>query len=151
MKIDAFLTESPVTAVVWAARTFEKKLTALFRERQLNLSAALVLVSILFEEPRKVTPSELAAVLSMTRGNLSHCVASLEAAGFITRKINPEDARVHHLTLKPQGRKAAMQVIRVLHRTQLSFEKTVGAAQIRGFLRVLKTIEEALGGAQDLH
>lgn len=98
-----------------------------------------------------MTPSELAAVLSMTRGNLSHCVASLEAAGFITRKIDPEDARAHHLMLKPPGRKAAMQVIRVLHRTQSSFEKTVGAAQIRTFLQVLKTIEDALGGAEELH
>ncbi len=139
MKIQAFLTESPLVAVVWTARRLEAQL----KDRSLNLSTGLVLVSILFEEPRPVTPSQLAAVLSMKRANMSHLIASLEADGLVARRIDPEDARAHHLVLRPQGKKVAMQVVRVLHQMQTLFEKRVGPAQIRKLIELLREIEQA--------
>jgi DNA-binding MarR family transcriptional regulator len=147
MKIEAFLRESPLISVIQAARGFELRLNDVLSEHQLNLSAALVLVSVLLEEPTKVSPSELASALSMTRGNISHAVAGLEANGLLARRLDPEDARAHHLSLKPNGKKVAMQVVRVLHRLQMSFEKRVGTAQIKSFISVLKELEQECGEA----
>lgn len=142
MKIQAFLRESPLIAVVWTARRFELQLSQLFRDKELNLSAALVLVSIFFEEPGRVSPSQLADVLSMTRGNVSHAISSLEAQGLLTRRLDPNDARAFQLFLKPQGKRMAMQVVRILHQMQSSFEKTIGVAQLTTFLDVIGRIEQ---------
>lgn len=142
MKIQAFLRESPLIAVIWAARGFEGRLSEVLYENKLNLSAALVLVSVLLEEPRKVNPSELAAALSMTKGNISHSIAGLEAKGLLARKLDPADARAHQLTLKPHGKRVAMQVVRVLHGMQTSFERRVGTAQIKSFIGLLKELEQ---------
>lgn len=142
MRIETFLQESPLIATMWAARGFERQLARAIAGHNMNVSGALVLVSILLEEPGKVTPSALAEALSMTRGNISHAIAALEASGLVTRRLDPEDARAHHLVLKPEGKKMAMQVVRVLHRMQTSFEKRVGPAQIRSFIRLLKELQE---------
>jgi DNA-binding MarR family transcriptional regulator len=149
MKIQAFLKESPITSVITAGRTFERKVNFIFNEKQLNFTNALVLVSILLEEPQKVRLGQLAEVLSMTKGNLSHSISSLEALGYLTRKIDLEDARVHHLTLKPSGKKAAMQAVRVLHRMQAHLEQSVGTSQIHTLLRSLKQVEASLSDAQE--
>jgi len=63
----------------------------------------MVLAAMFFEAPRPVMPSQLAETLEPTRGNVSHCVSSLEAKGLLQRKIDPEDARAYQLTLKPQA------------------------------------------------
>src|SRR3954454_21352696 len=112
MKIETFLEQSPLFAVNWAARKFEANVTRLLADKNLNFLEALILVSVLFEEPKRVSPSQLATVFSTTRGNISHCVSSLEAGGLLARRIDPDDARGYQLFLKPQGRKTAMQVIR---------------------------------------
>jgi DNA-binding MarR family transcriptional regulator len=142
MKIQSFLRQSPLIAVIQAARVLDSELTKLLKDKGLNLSTALVLVSILFEEPKNVSPSHLAAALSMTRGNISHSIASLEAGGLLARQLDPEDARAHHLTLKPQGKKVGMQVVRILHQMQTSFEKSIGSAQIKELIHLLRRIEQ---------
>lgn len=142
MKIEAFLEQSPLFAVSRAARKFETHLAQLFKEEKMNFLEALVLVSILLEEPKRVNPSKLSETFSTTRGNISHCLSALEAKGMIARKISPEDARAFHLVLKPQGRKMAMQVIRTLDHLQSSFEKTVGVAQIKSSLETIRKVED---------
>jgi len=143
MKIEAFLRESPLVAITRASRTLETQLSRRFQEKGLSFSAALILVSIFFEEPKRVTPSQLGEILSMTRGNVSHCLSSLEAQGLLGRRIDPEDARSYQLLLKPQGKKAAMQVVRILHRMQTSFEKSIGTAQLKAMLAGIQQLERA--------
>lgn len=142
MKIEAFLEQSPLFAVSRAARKFDVHLAQLFKDEKVNFLEALVLVSILLEEPKKVNPSKLSETFSTTRGNISHCLSSLEAKGMIARKIDPEDARAFQLILKPQGRKMAMQVIRTLDRLQAAFEKAVGVAQMKSALQVIRNVED---------
>ena len=142
MRIEVFLQESPLMATIRAGRQFETRMAGLLSAQKVNFSGALILASILLEDPGKVKPSDLAAVLSTTRGNISHSLAALEANGLVTRRLDPEDARAHHVALKPEGKKIAMQVVRVLHRMETSFEKRVGPAQIKTFNRVLKELQE---------
>jgi DNA-binding MarR family transcriptional regulator len=142
MKIEAFLEQSPLFAVNRAARKFEAHLAQLFKNEKVSFLEALVLVSILLEEPKKISPSKLSDTFSTTRGNISHCLSSLEAKGMISRKIDPEDARAFHLILKPQGRKMAMQVIRTLDHLQNSFEKTIGVIPIKSALEVIGKVED---------
>lgn len=142
MRIDAFLRESPMFTVKRAARRFEALAAAALAADELGFLEGLVLAAIFFEAPRQIKPSELAETFATTRGNISHSISSLEAKGMLQRKIDPEDARAYLLTLKPQGKRAAMRVIKVFDRLQQRFEKAVGKAVLSETLEVIREMEE---------
>jgi len=114
MRIDAFLLESPMFAINRAARRFESLTSQVLAVDSLNFMEGLVLAAMFFEAPRLVKPSLLAETFGTTRGNVSHCISSLEAKGFLQRKIDPVDARAYRLTLKPQGKKYVLYVLSAL-------------------------------------
>ena len=140
MRINTFLKESPMFCVTLAARRFDTMATRLLQADGLNFLEALILATLFFESSGVVRPSELAATFGTTRGNVSHCVSSLEANGFVQRKIDPDDARAYHLTLKPQGKKAAIRVIGALDKLQRDFENEVGKDALQSALRVIHTL-----------
>ena len=51
-------------------------------------------------------PAELAATLSMPKPTVTLYLKRLEAAGFVSREIDPADLRRHRLQLTPAGRQA---------------------------------------------
>ena len=100
-----------------------------------------MLAAIFFEAPQPVTPSQLAETFGTTRGNVSHCVSSLEAKGLLQRRIDPNDARAFHLTLKPQGKRCALRVIGIFDKLQKDFEDEIGKAPLREMLKALRKLE----------
>src|SRR5271166_1037736 len=141
MRIDAFLNESPMFAVNRAARRFESLASQALGADSLNFLEGMVLAAVFFESPRRVMPSQLAETFGTTRGNVSHCISSLEAMGFIQRRIDPEDARAYQLTLKPQGKKCAVRVIGVFDKLQKEFEREVGKTALAETLKNLRKLE----------
>lgn len=142
MRIDAFLQESPMFAVARAARQFEALSSRMLAADDLNFLEGLVLAALFFEAPRSVKPSQLAETFGTTRGNISHCVSSLEARGYLQRKIDPEDARAYLLSLLPQGKKCALRVIAAFDGLQKEFEKETGKAALGEMLRTLRKLEK---------
>ena len=140
MRIESFLKESPMFCISLTARRFDALTTHLLKADGLNFLEALILSTLFFEAPTSVKPSQLAETFGTTRGNVSHCISSLEAKGFVQRKIDPEDARAYHLALKPQGRKAAMRVIGALDKVQRDFENKVGKDALQSALRVVRSL-----------
>ncbi|MGA2276303.1 MAG: MarR family transcriptional regulator [Terracidiphilus sp.] len=140
MRIDAFLHESPMFAVNRAARRFESLAMRVFAADDLGFLEGLVLAALFFEA-RPLMPSELAETFKTTRGNVSHCVSSLEAKGLLLRKIDPEDARAYQLTLKPQGKKCAVRVIGVFDKLQREFEREIGKTALVEMLKNLRRLE----------
>jgi len=124
-----------------AARRFEALTARVLASDRLGFLEGLVLAALFFEAPRQVKPSELAATFATTRGNVSHCVSSLEAKGLLQRRIDPEDARAYLLTLNPQGKRCALRVIAALDRMQRKFEEEVGKAALNEMLRTLRELE----------
>jgi DNA-binding MarR family transcriptional regulator len=145
MRIEAFLSESPMFAVNQAARRFESLAAQALEADGLGFLEGLVLAALFFETPRAIRPSQLAEVFGMTRGNVSHCVSSLEGKGLLQRKIDPEDARAYQLTLKPQGKKCAVRVIGALDRLQREFEREIGKAALGETLKNLRKLEALCG------
>lgn len=141
MRIEAFLEESPLFAVISTAQQFEMRITRVFKDDELNFLQALILAAIFFETPRPVRPSSLAETFSTTRGNVSHCISALEAKGLLLRKIDPEDARAYRLTLKPHGKRIAVRVIGVFDRLQRGFESGAGKTALRQMLTTLRDID----------
>lgn len=142
MRIDAFLRESPMFVVGRAARRFEALSATALVADQLSFLEGLMLAAIFFEAPKPVKPSHLAETFATTRGNVSHCVSSLEAKGLLQRKIDPDDARAYQLTLNVQGRRCALRVIAAFDKLQRGFEQEIGKAALRDTLRNIRKMEE---------
>lgn len=128
-------------AVNRAARRFESTASQVFAGDNLNFLEGLVLAAMFFESPLPVKPSQLAETFATTRGNVSHCVSSLETKGLLQRRIDPEDARAYQLTLKPQGKKCAMRVIGAFDKLQKEFEQEAGKTALGEALKVLRKLE----------
>jgi len=141
MRIDAFLRESPMFAVNRAARRFEALAAEVLRDDGLSFLEGLTLAAVFFEAPKTIKPSQLAEAFGTTRGNVSHCVSSLEAKGFLQRRIDPEDARAYLLALKPNGKRCALRVIAALDKLQRAFEAEIGKAALGEMLRALRKLE----------
>jgi DNA-binding MarR family transcriptional regulator len=147
MRIDAFLRESPMFAVNRAARRFESLAAEVLTDDGLSFLEGLTLAAVFFEAPKTIKPSQLAEAFGTTRGNVSHCVSSLEAKGFLQRRIDPEDARAYLLTLKPHGKRCALRVIAALDKLQRAFEAEIGKTSLGEMLRTLRKLEGIVNSA----
>jgi DNA-binding MarR family transcriptional regulator len=133
----------------------EVALKVILREEGLTLFEALMLAAIFFEAQGGIKPSDLAQTFQTTRGNVSHCVSSLEAKGLVRRRIDEEDARSFRLALQPMGKRRAARVAGILDRMQTHFEENVGVATLTGMLEQMRAMEElclelaeAVGGSR---
>ena len=129
-----------------AARRFDALTTHLLKADDLNFFEALILATLFFESPIPVKPSQLAETFGTTRGNVSHCISSLEARGLVQRRIDPNDARAYHLALKPLGKKTAVRVIGTLDRVQREFENEVGKDALQSALLVIRVLGNGFTG-----
>ncbi|MFP5277323.1 MAG: MarR family winged helix-turn-helix transcriptional regulator [Acidobacteriota bacterium] len=141
MRIDAFLQESPMFAVSRAARRFEGLAARALAADDLSFLEGLILAALFFESPRPVKPSQLAETFATTRGNVSHCISSLEARGLLQRRIDPDDARAYQLALRPQGRRVALRVIAAFDKLQKVFENQIGKTALAAMLKALRELE----------
>jgi DNA-binding MarR family transcriptional regulator len=146
MRIESFLKQSPIFQANRMARRMDAALAEVLKEEVLSVFEAMVLVAIFFEKRGEIKPSELAVAFQTTRGNVSHCVSSLEAKGMVERRIDPEDARGFQLMLKPAGRRRAVRVVGILDRIQRQLEEAVGVATLESMLKQLGKVEELCAG-----
>jgi DNA-binding MarR family transcriptional regulator len=141
MRIETFLQQSPMFAISRAARSFDALAARALRQDGLNFLEGLVLAALFFDEPAPGKPSRMAETFATTRGNISHCISTLEAKGHLQRMIDPADARSYLLVLKPQGKRCALRVIRAFDRLQAAFEKEAGKAALADALKIVRKLE----------
>jgi DNA-binding MarR family transcriptional regulator len=146
MRIESFLKQSPIFQANRMARRMDAALAEILTGEELSVFEAMALVAIFFEKRGEIKPSELAVAFQTTRGNVSHCVSSLEAKGLVERRIDPDDARGFQLMLKPSGRRRAVRVVGILDGIQRQLEETVGVATLESMLRQLGKVEELCAG-----
>jgi DNA-binding MarR family transcriptional regulator len=142
MRIEEFLRQSPIVQSSRMARRMEASLNILLEPEQVTVFEALLLAAIFFEKRGEIKPSALAETFQTTRGNVSHCISSLEAKGLVQRRIDPEDARAVQLVLRPLGRRRAAKVVGILDRMQRRFEEGIGAAKLEAMLTQMGAVEE---------
>jgi len=142
MRIEAFLKQSPVFQASRIARRMDASLNLLLQEEEVTAFEALILAAIFFEKSGEIKPSALAEAFQTTRGNVSHCISSLETKGLVKRRIDPEDARAVQLVLRPQGKKRAVRVVGILDRMQRRLEEGIGAGKLEGMLAQMGAVED---------
>src|SRR5215210_7360580 len=115
MKIQQYINSSLILAIGSNYDTVWRDLNAQLKQEHCNLLQAVILISIFFEQSERVTPSELAAIFRTTRGNVSHCISHLERRGFLKRVLDQQDARSYRLVIRPEGKKTAVRLIKIIH------------------------------------
>ncbi len=128
-------------AISRAARRFDSLAVHALASDGLGFLEGLVLAAIFFDAPELAKPSQLAETFGTTRGNVSHCISSLEAKGFLQRTIDPADARSYLLALTAQGKRCALRVIRAFDRLQAGFEKEIGKSTLSETLKIIRKLE----------
>jgi DNA-binding MarR family transcriptional regulator len=150
MRIEAFLRQSPIFQANRLARRMDASLGDVLKCEELSVFEAMLLVAVFFEGRGAIKPSELAEAFQTTRGNVSHCISSLEAKGLVERRIDPEDARGLQLVLRPAGRKRAARVAGILDRVQRRLEEAEGVERLEAMLwqlgKVAALCDEFAGG-----
>lgn len=146
MRIQSFLKQSPVFQISHSARRIDALLNRILRGEEVTFFEALILAAIFFEKKGGIKPSELAETFQTTRGNVSHCISSLEAKGLVRRRIDPEDARAFQLMLLPAGRKRAARLVGILDRMQGQFEQMMGTSGVEALLRQMFIVESLCSG-----
>jgi DNA-binding MarR family transcriptional regulator len=141
VRIESFLKQSPVFQVSRSARKMAASLNRILAAEELTAVESLLLAAIFLEKTDHINPSRLAQTFETTRGNISHCLSSLEAKGLVQRRIDPEDARAFRLLLLPKGKRQAARVVGILDRMQRHFEDRVGAAALQTMLDQMRAVE----------
>jgi DNA-binding MarR family transcriptional regulator len=142
MKIEKFLRESPLFAITKAARVLEANLNRALRDEQVSFLQGLVLAAIFFEDAASATPSQLAESFSISRSNVSHCLSLLEALGLVKRQVDLEDARVLRISIRPDGKRRALRLIRAFDALQNRLEQEIGTSQLQRTLSDIAHIEQ---------
>jgi DNA-binding MarR family transcriptional regulator len=93
-------------------------------------------------ERQPATPGELAEALAMTRGAISKIVDKLQAKGWVTSRIKPEDNRVQLLSLTRVGRRVLPQLAEIADRNDEHFFACLDAAERSELRRLLGKLAE---------
>lgn len=142
MRIEQFLSQSPIFQANRIARRMDAALNQILAPEGLTGFEALMLSAIFFERRGTIKPSDLSATFQTTRGNVSHCLSSLEAKGYVRRRIDPDDARAFQLMVTPQGKARAVRVVGILDRVQRQIEAAMGETELAAMLAQMKAVEE---------
>lgn len=149
MKIEKYLSASPIFAISVAHERIISDVNRRLGKEEVNILQGLILVALVFEESPEVTPSMLAKEFQTSRANISHAISHLEYLGLVKRGVSASDARKLHISIKPEGKKKALRLIKFYDRLQDLFEESTGAQQcrktvegLRGFLSAYSTKRE---------
>ncbi len=114
MKINKYLQDSPIFILFETSSILTSTLNSQLKKEGVSFMQALVLVAILLDEKRKITPGEISKALGISKASLSQILSSLESRGFLKRSIKEDDARSLCLGLSLTGIKKANRIVKFL-------------------------------------
>lgn len=143
MKIQKYLSASPIFALNLAYERVVSNINRELKKENLNLLQGLVLTALFFEENDTITPSNLAKIFCTSRGNMSHILSHLEYKGWVKRRVNSKDARQFQIILKAEGKKKALKIIKYYDKLQNYFEKHLGILACKSAVENIHSLVEA--------
>lgn len=142
MKIQSYLRQSPIFVLNSVYERTIPRLNKELKKEDLNLLQALVLTALFFEDRTDVTPSELTKTFCTTKANMSHIISRLEELGLIKRTLNENDSRMFYITLKSEGRKKSLKLIKYFDELQDLYEAEFGSMSLQKILSLLIKIPD---------
>lgn len=130
MKIEKFLSQSPIFALYAANSHVVDTFQARLAGHDVHLLQGLILTAMLFEE-RPLRPSELIRSFAVENSTLSHALRGLEKKSWIRRDLHHLDARGYVFSLSPAGKRKAVALVKEFDLAQNELERGLGARRIR--------------------
>lgn len=98
---------------------------------------------------RRMTATEIGRRTGMHKTKVSRAVSSLERRSWLSRSADPEDRRVEHLTLTPEGRTAFRELVAVARGAEAELGRAVGRHGLRALQEGLAALEAEMARAPE--
>ena len=93
-------------------------------------------------QAEKVSIREIYKRIEMDKSKASRAAARLEAAGYITKRINPADRRLVELSLTPKGHAMSNEIVKMGLAFQAEVQACLPAEHQRGFAAAINLLLE---------
>ena len=124
-------------------------LTAMLIEFELTPASFDVLANLRRSEPpHRKTPTELASSSMMSPGGMTFRIDKLEEARLVTREHSPDDRRVVHVELTPNGKALIDEVIEAHLDRERSLLASMSDLQTDELSRLLALLELSINDAR---
>lgn len=120
-------------------RSGRQLINAELESLQLSSSAGDVLFQLI-TSGEGLTQDELAKRLDVDKGAVSRTVASLEAAGYVNRDRDPDDARAYRVTLTAKGSQIEPLILGAYQRVYDIATRHVSEAELRQMAALLERV-----------
>lgn len=85
---------------------------------------------LLATRDRSTSSTELASLLGVTKQAASKILDPMDAAGYVRRSVDPEDARVKIVELAPRGQELLTAVERIYQEIEAEWGAAIGTAAV---------------------
>lgn len=137
--------QTPLPALIAELSECQRALTEYLDDRENNLSAAETLLLAALERFDGRTPSELAGMLGLSRGRITHLSDRLSEHGFIERRPDRDDRRRVLIWLTAAGRPLGARCARRVGALEASLAGTLGPAGVDMLAQQLRLAGETSG------
>lgn len=142
MKIRSYIEASPLFTLADTYQKVQKTFSETLSPHEVNFNQALLLVTLLLEKEKEVTPKILARELGLSKTLLSQTLSHLEYQKLIRRKLSNQDARSFTLHLSTLGRNKAAKLVSIFDGFQKLLESKFEAEQLSQFIQNLHLIRK---------
>ncbi len=139
MKIIRFLEHSPDYQLHLAGKRAAVALNEMVAQFDVNMTQALILVALYFEEEHHSSFEDLARAFGLTKGGLSQNLSHLEGNRWVLR-IQKKDKRSFQIKLKKEAEGLCLKLIKIFDEHQRQAESKLGEDKLKNFLNVLREI-----------
>lgn len=143
MKINNYLSKSTIFSLFDAHQSLLKVSGPLLKTEGLSFMQSLVLIGILLEGDKEVTPKDLCSALDFSKAGISHIISKLEAKKLIKRSVKESDARGIILVLSKKGVEKANKLVKIIDHFEKQLEDQL--KNVNGLLSGLKDFKSGLG------
>jgi len=133
-----------VTEFLLFSRDLEKGLESYLSHYDLSLSRFSVLTALYRSGADRVTPTHIAEVLMVTRGNITGLIDGLEEASLVTRDYCMDDRRLLYIELSPKGTRLLEELLPDLNVTLTQIVNQLSSMELQRLLTNLAMIRVAV-------
>ncbi|QDK36656.1 MarR family winged helix-turn-helix transcriptional regulator [Bdellovibrio sp. NC01] len=101
----------------------------------------LILVMLLREENKTLSPQDLTKFLGITGATLSRLLESLDEEGLVKRAVNKKDRRAHEITLTAKGQKLLNKIMPDYYDAIEKTFKGMNETDHKNLVKLLKMIQ----------
>ncbi|MEH7883712.1 MarR family transcriptional regulator [Bacillus sp. JJ1609] len=132
-------TNQPFLLLMHTSKAIQEKIRDGISKRQLNITEFSVL-EVLFHKGRQ-TIQQIGSRILVSSSSMTYVIDKLEQRGLLRRSPCPDDRRVIHVTLTPEGTELMDEIMPKHHEMVDSMFDSLSAEEAEDFIQLLKKVK----------